>query len=367
MRLWANRTDPLMPSAILLAHIALGLGTSIQTDAAEVVRQSDAILQRANTVQGTYVISNGTGTSEPVEFTLEKPNHLVLRSGSKVDVFNGDDHYIALLDSRTYERRNVYVYGTPYLIGFTGFIRSKIEGRTTQMPVFGSARYVRVGDRSVVRRTSGAGGNAITVDIDPESKLPVRWSWLRDGQTYVASYQNVVLNQPVPNEVFDIPGLITGLAPKPTAEEVLLPAVGSTGVNVQGTTVQGRRFDLLETVAQKRATVIAFVQPDQANSLAATREIRDLVGKQKDAQLLLVVENTNLETARRYLSDPKYLGDRRFRTPALYGSDATAAASAYGVRLHPTVVILDTNGNVTDRMLGYDQAAFKAAIAAPSN
>ncbi|RZL64797.1 MAG: hypothetical protein EOP29_29660 [Rhodococcus sp. (in: high G+C Gram-positive bacteria)] len=263
-----------------------------------------------------------------------------------------------MTDSRTYERRNVFVYGTPFLIGYQNFIKSEIDGRKTRLMTYGPASFVEVAGRRYVRHTSGSGDRTITVDIDPETKLPARWRWQTGSGTYEAVFGNVVLNQSIPNSAFDVPALTAGYTLVPTIEERTLPALGTMGANIQGRTVQGRDFDLLATAATRRATVVAFVNPNDANSANAALGIRNIVGNRRDVEVVYVSSVADREVTQRFLKSA------RLSNACLIGEPANGAISGYGVRLYPTVVVLDATGKVTSRMLGFDETAFTNAIAA---
>ncbi len=351
-----------MPSVLILAPLALAFATSanLQTDPTEVVRESEALLTRARTVQGSYTVVQG-GATNRVDFVLEKPYQMALRSPGKVELFDGREHVVAHLRPGTYESRDAEVYGTPYLIGFTSFLQDP-PGRTMTRPQFGPGRLVNIDGRVFVRRSSLDAANAMSYDIDPATKLPARWSWQVGGTTIVAAFQNLVLDQPVPQGTFDLPGAKTGRTQVPTREEGSLVALGSAVPNLTGTTLQRKRFDLREYTAGKRLTVLAFVD---TNSMAGSNGLTLLgnlirMNNLKDVGVVAVVRSNDATATRKVL--------RNFgpEPAAFAGAEATSAMQEFGVSLIPTFLVVDTAGNVVSRSIGFNKDALVAALVPPA-
>lgn len=361
---------------MLIALQALVLFTGAPTsgtprqgiDPAAVVRESDRLLFDAQTATGTFRVVRGNGSVGRVDFALDKPTALSLRSAGRIDVFDGRKHIIANPGERTYEERDADAYGIPYLIGFTAFVNLKAPNGTAAaaaalLPKFGAGRSVEVAGKRVVRRSAVVNGETIDVDLDPATKLPVRWTWVHGGETITAFFENVVLNGPIPVGTFDVPALTAGATVRPTAEEVALPAIGASPTLVTGPDVTGRSYDLGAEVRRRRTTIVAFITAGHPASADALQSLANLSRRVelRNVGVVAVIASASRAETNLLLENTNFSG-RRSPGTSLDGATALEARKSFGVALPLTVFVLDAEGRVRARSIGYDEPMLLSAL-----
>ena len=360
---------PFFLSPPLVIH-ASGLGAAGQNvDPSAVVRASDQLLANARTATGTYRVVRG-GRVGRVDFALEKPNALSLRSAGRVDVFDGREHIISYPGENGYERRDAGTYGVPYLIGFTPFLDLSAPSGTVPsvLPKFDSGRATIFDGRTVVRRSAQVNGETIDVDLDPTTKLPIRWSWNHGGESIVAVFENVVLDGAIPAGTFDVAALTAGRTVRPTPEEASLLGIGASAPSLSGSDTDGRRFSLASAMTGKRATVLAFVTAGDARSADALLALGNLARRRdlRDVAIVAAVSSENTADTKLLLKNTRF-GGRGFPGRSLEGQVVVDARRGFGVVTPLSIVVLDAAGKVRARSIGYDEATLLSALDAKSD
>ncbi len=350
--------NPAPPDRVSLGRVSLNR-ISQSLDPAAVSRESDRLLAAATSASGTFrvVRSGGVGRED---FVLDKPNALSFRSASRVDVFDGREHVVVLPREGAYERRDAATYGVPYLIGFTAFLNPAAPSGSapTVVPRFDLGRAAVANGRPVVRRRAVVGGEPIEVDVDPATKLPTGWTWVHNGETIVAAFENVVLNAPVPPGTFDLAALTAGLRLRPTAEEAALPAVGAPAPRFEGVATDGSRVALGDPGAGRRAAIVAFVTAGDQRSADALASLGTLARRRdlRDVAFVAVVAAPSRGETRLLLKNTRFGGK------TLDGDAAREARRGYGAAAPLALVVVGPDGTVRARSVGYDEATVLAAL-----
>lgn len=338
---------------LLLYGLQSALAAPSAVDPAEVIARSERTLQAANTVAGRLVILTGDRLGES-RFFLEKPNLLSILSETRRDIFDGAVRTIVDVPARSYEVRPRTMFGMPYLVGFEPFLQKPAEGEAKQLlPVYSEGRVVNAGGRTVVRRRSVNGSETMAVDLDPETALPVRWSWTRADGTYEAEVRDIVLNAPIPSGSFSTN--IEGMTRAESSEYAALLPVGAIAPEVAGRSLDGTAASLLEVAAKQDRTIVLFLDPTQqasADALVSAIALR----KGRKLEVVSVVSDPNVARTRRFLANC------RARNLTFAGPVAQAAREAFRAKLSPTTYVLDGKGLVVGSWLGYDADKVRAAL-----
>ena len=339
--------------AVAIGITGMPLG---QISAEQVVRDSSQLLSSAKTISGVFYVASDSSAAEKVEFNLAKPNKLSLVSVKKEDYFDGVNHSIVYPDKHQFETRDFRLTGLPYLIGFEAFVTQADGKPWPNLPQYGNAVVAQLDGTDVVKSGYSDGTESVTVYIDAQSKLPRGWDWMSGGHKSIIRIKSIEIDKALPLDAFSYRAS-SGFEQIPSTDTRALLAVGATVPDFRDT--NGKRF--FEVTKGNKATILAFFNPKYVPStdiLKPLEAVAKSYGSKNVGVVLASVGMKNSDIDRAL----KLHGGLKLPTFNL-GMSREPTAAAYGVTVFPSVYLLDAEGKVVLRQIGFDRVVFERALA----
>jgi peroxiredoxin len=137
----------------------------------------------------------------------------------------------------------------------------------------------------------------------------------------------------------------------------VLPPIGREAPEFSAATDDGGRISIPSLAKGKKATLVNFWFYDCSVCREELPEIQRIFAKTKDDGFAVVAVNVGdtLETVKTYRRNAGYTFP--------IALDESEVASLYGVSSFPTNMILDGEGRVVDRFIGFDERGMARALA----
>jgi outer membrane lipoprotein-sorting protein len=332
---------------INLAIAASLYGAKLQgNEAADIVKRCSAILGSAKTIQGSYYLS-AEGDRRffgRVKFHLKKDNMIKLSTTSTDDIFDGKNRYVIDRRAKTFDQRDIRIFGVPYVMGFEAFQVSKdvsfgapLSADNAEMVKFDGRDAVKVSDP--IR----------TLYIEKSTQLPLGFQYSDGAVKYTARFFEIKVDQEIPDSAFEVSST-EGLTEVPVVSAGMIksgtaaPVVDSPAQKV-----------ITEMIGSKEAVVLAFLnRTDPSRELI--QNLSAMAGAKKSELGIMAIGN-NRDVNRLYRGKLPF--------PMMIEQDLSSErlALSYGVTEYPAIIVLDKDGIVQHRQVGGSIALVKKALA----
>jgi len=344
-------------NALILSTGMLNSSTPRHEEPKDLLTVSNRMLAEAKSVTGVFYIAGETGPLEKIEFRLAKPNKLSLLGARKGDFFDGVNHYIVYPDKKQYERRDFRVSGLPYLIGFEAFVAQADGKPWPNLPQYGNAKLMDLEGSPAIQTSYTDGIETVTVYIDAATKTPRGWNWTNGTRRSAVRFKNVELDKPQPPDTYTY---------KPSADFTQIASTDTRTTLAIGaqapdfTDTRGRHFyDFLKT---EKATVLAFINPNYITSA----EILSIYNSMSDAYS---AKGVGFVIASVGASDKDLKRVLKTYAPGLKvpvlntGPSREKGAALYGVTAYPSIFLIDKQGKIAHRQIGFEQKPLEQSLA----
>jgi outer membrane lipoprotein-sorting protein len=334
--------------SITAAYLGMMFQPQVE-QASDIVRRCNVSLSSAQTAVGSYLIS-ADGDQKyfgRVNFSLKKSNMLSLESSRTIEVFNDEVQYVLDKKSKTYQVRDPKIFGVPYMIGFEAFVKDKDMNSKGSLKAEGATLVTFDG-----RLAAKVVGTDQTVYVDAERALPLGYEYSVDGSKYLVRYKDVQLNRDLRADAF-------AFTPSMGMKEVAVdsPSMVKIGDKAAMSSMTSSSTALKTMIANKRYTVLAFVQTGSAASADLLNRMRSLA-KDAPKNLGMVVISNNRDVSR--------MVKGKLGLPLIVENDIRGGSlvAQYGVKNYPTLYVLDSEGVVQHRQIGGSEGLLREALSA---
>lgn len=343
-------------NALIMTTGVPTLGIPRHEEPKDLLVNSNRMLAEAKTVSGVFYIAGDTGPLEKVEFKLAKPNKLALTGPQKSDFFDGVSHYIVYPDKKQFEQRDYRVSGLPYLIGFEAFLAQADGKPWPNLPQYGNPKLIDLEGSPAIQTSYTDGSESVTVYIDAATKIPRGWNWASGTRRSAVRFKNVELNKPQAADTYTYnpSSDFTQIASTDTRSTL---AIGTQAPDFAD--VKGKRF--YELMKGNKATVLAFINPKYVTSADILTEYKSMSDAyaSKGVGFVLASVGVSDNDLKRVLKT--YTPGSKI--PVLNtGLTRDKGAALYGVTAYPSVFLIDQQGKIAHRQIGFERKPLEHSL-----
>ena len=334
----------------MISSITFAISLVAQTSPVQVAERYRDTLRSAQSISGSYTVvlrKEGIERMGSVAFAVAKNGRSRQTTGVTDEIFDGNMLFTRNYATSTYTVKDKRIFGAPLIPGLEFFIDNSDYKSITQGINLNSAVNSTFAGAEAVQIL----GNSQQVFISPSSSLPLGFVY-EGGPSVTGTFNGLRLNSGVTDADFIF-------LPKTGERQVPVttPGLIAVGSKLPTAANQAVRDAIRNMLADNKHAVLVFASRDSAASLDLMKGIASINRGSNNTARAMAISSANNNIA------DKFQRSRPFIPVVIDAATSDLSlATACGVSLYPTVIVVNQAGTVVHAEVGGMEGTLKSFL-----